>query len=74
MIIVKNGQITLSGVGYRLIHNGLKTVALIEGTELTYTSTSDIYHQVEELITEQQALDRIEELNLSYTLQADCRL
>ncbi len=53
----------LTGAKWRLVHNGEKVLALIEGTERTVTSTM---HSVEEFDTRQAALDRIEALNLEY--------
>ncbi len=52
-----------SGQAYRLVHNGLKVMALIEGTDITTTST---IYTIEEFVTKQQALDRINSLGLDY--------
>ena len=48
---------------FRLVWEGKKCFVLVEGTDKTITST---LHIIEEFITEEQALDRIEELKLEY--------
>ena len=53
----------ITGTDYRLVHNGVKVVALIEGTEKTVTSTN---HRAEECSTKQEALNRINALGLEY--------
>ena len=53
----------ITGVGFRLIYNSMKVVALIEGTEQTVTSTN---HNAEERGTKQAVLDRIDVLGLKY--------
>lgn len=52
-----------SGQAYRLVHNGVKAMALIEGTGVTTTST---IYTIEEFATKQEALDRINFLGLEY--------
>ncbi len=66
--LIKEYKVTLeydvfnvTGAKWRLVHNGEKVLALIEGTEKSVTSTM---HDVEELDTKQKALDRIEALDL----------
>ena len=52
-----------SGQAYRLVHNGLKVMALIEGTDITTTST---IYTIEEFATKQQVIARINSLGLEY--------
>ena len=52
-----------SGKAHRLVHNGQKVMALIEGTDITFTST---IYTIEEFTTKQQAIDRINSLGLEY--------
>ena len=52
-----------SGAAYRLVHNGQKVMALIEGTDITTTST---IYTIEQFATKQQAIDRINSLGLEY--------
>ncbi len=52
-----------TGQAYRLVHNGQKVMALIEGADNTTTST---IYTIEEFATKQQALDRINSLGLEY--------
>ncbi len=52
-----------SGAAYRLVHNGLKVMALIEGTDITFTTS---IYTIEEFVTKQQAIDRINSLGLEY--------
>ncbi|KKL03618.1 hypothetical protein LCGC14_2624340, partial [marine sediment metagenome] len=54
---------TASGKAYRLVHNGQKVMALIEGTDITFTTS---IYTIEEFVTKQQALDRINSLGLEY--------
>ena len=49
---------------FRLVWEGKKCFALVEGTDKTITST---LCNIEENETEAEALDRIEELGLEYT-------
>jgi hypothetical protein len=60
----KYGTKNITGTGFGLIHNDIKVIALIKGTEKLVTSTN---HNVEEFNVEQKALDRITELGLEYT-------
>lgn len=48
---------------FRLVWEGKKCFVLVEGTGETVTST---LHIIEEFVTEEQALNRIEELQLEY--------
>ena len=52
-----------SGQAYRLVHNGVKVMALIEGTDITFTTS---IYTIEEFATKQEALDRINVLGLEY--------
>ncbi len=52
-----------SGQAFRLVHNGLKVMALIEGADNTTTST---IYTIEEFATKQQVIDRINSLGLEY--------
>ena len=53
----------ITGIGFRLVHNNTKVVALIEGTRQTITSTN---HEAEEWDIEQEILNRIAVLGLEY--------
>ena len=53
----------VTGVGFRLVHNGLKVIVLIEGTIQTVTSTN---HKVEERGIKQELLKQINILGLEY--------
>lgn len=66
-MITINGNIkTITGDKYRLIHDNTKVLALIDGSEQSKTTT---IHEVEEFETEQQAIQRIEDLGLEYEKQ-----
>jgi len=52
-----------AGAGYRLVHNGIKVMALINGTDITFTTS---IYTIEEFATKQQAIDRINALGLEY--------
>lgn len=52
-----------NGQAFRLVHDNKKVMALIAGTDKTVTST---IHEMEELATEKEALDRIKALGLEY--------
>ncbi len=54
---------TASGQAYRLAHNGLKVMALIEGTDTTFTTS---IYTIEEFATKQEAIDRINTPGLDY--------
>ena len=58
-----------SGKSFRLVHDDVKVVAVIEGMDKTITSTM---HTIEEFDTEKAVADRIEALNL--TLLEDKRV
>ncbi len=60
----KYGTKNITGVGFGLIHNNTKVIALIEGTEKLVTSTN---HKAEERSTKQEVLDRINKMGLEYT-------
>ena len=49
------------GKAWRLVHNGSKAIALIDGTDNCETTT---IHELEEFATKEDALNRIKELNL----------
>ena len=51
------------GKAFRLVHNGKKVFALVDGSPQTVTST---LHTIEEFTTEKKAEDRIKELGLQY--------
>ena len=53
-----------TGTGFRLVHDGKTTFAIIKGTEKSITHC---VHNIEEFETEQECLDRIKELGLEYT-------
>ena len=53
----------ITGVGFRLVYNSIKVVALIKGTEQTVTSTN---HNAEEWGTKQAVLNQIDALGLKY--------
>ena len=71
----KYGTKNITGVGFRLVYNNTKVIALIEGTEQTITSTN---HKAEEWGTKQEALNQIDILGLDYepsdTVNSDTRL
>ena len=52
-----------AGAAYRLVHNGQKVMALIEGTDSTITTS---IYTIEEFATKQEAIDRINVLGLEY--------
>ena len=57
-----------TGAMWRLVYDGKKVLAIIEGTAGTATTT---IHAVEEFETEKQVFDRIKVLGLEYTLEQD---
>ena len=52
-----------SGQAYRLVHNGQKVMALIEGSDNTITTS---IYTIEEFATKQLAINRINALGLEY--------
>lgn len=54
---------TAVGKHFRLVHDGKKVLALVDGADNTVTST---LHPIEEFDTEKQALARIKALGLEY--------
>lgn len=65
MITIASVGKNITGAMFRLVYKDKKVMALVEGTEDTVTHT---IHKVEEFETKQQALDRIKELGLEYSL------
>ena len=62
----KEGDIkNITGESWRLVYDGEKVIALIEGTSDSVTSTS-AENTVQEFNTEEEALDKIKELKLEY--------
>ena len=53
----------ITGVGFRLVYNSMKVIALIEGGIQTITSTN---HNVDERGTKQEVLNQIDVLGLTY--------
>lgn len=51
----------VSKKGFRLIHDGVKLIAIIEGTEQSITMT---IFEVEEFVTKKEALDKVSNLGL----------
>lgn len=64
MITISKNIKTITEKMFRLVHDNVKVIVLIEGTEQSITTT---IQEVEEFETKQQALDRIDELGLDYT-------
>ncbi len=65
MITINSKVKNVTGKMFRLVHDGKKVMALIEGTDITRTSTM---HEVEEFETEQLALNRIKDLGLEHEI------
>ena len=59
VFVVENAK----GKAFRLVHDGKKCFTLVEGSNLTITSS---LHIIEEFATEEQALQRIKDLKLEY--------
>ncbi len=64
MITITGNVKDMTGAKWRLVHNGVKVLALIEGMEKTVTTT---IHKVEEFDTEQQVFNGIKGLGLEIT-------
>lgn len=63
MITEKDGIKNITGKMWRVVHDGEKVVAVIEGTETNVTSTS---HSVMEFETQEECLAAIGCLGLKY--------
>ena len=61
MIKEEKGIKTSTGDNFRLVHDSVNKVAVIEGTAFTFTSTK---HSVEEFIDQASVDLRVGELNL----------
>ncbi|MCK5641142.1 MAG: hypothetical protein KAJ19_10105 [Gammaproteobacteria bacterium] len=61
----KKGQTNTTGPDYRLIHNGVKVIGLIDGKTAPVTTSPD-WLQVEEFPTKESALNAIDRLGLEY--------
>ncbi len=70
MIKIDGNVKNITGKAWRLVHDGIRVLALIEGTVETITTTK---HEIEEFDTEEQAFERIKvlglELNNEYWLR-----
>jgi len=54
---------TVSGKGFRLVHDFTSVISIVEGTEKTITQS---IHTIEEFKTEKECFYRIKELKLLY--------
>lgn len=68
MKMVKDGITTSSGKGVRLVHDGVNVIEIIDGTDITFTSTK---HTIEECVDMQAAFDKIATSGLIQQIKAE---